>query len=86
MDREGDDLRISWSDATADRPCVLYRLYVARDVQVPDSFERYDLLVTTAKNEFLHADAAMDGSTRLDYLLVGFHPSDGEGDLGHYGR
>jgi hypothetical protein len=85
VSREGDDLRISWTDATPDRPCVLYRLYAAVDAPTKDCFCHYELLTTTAAHSHLHLDAAT-GAAFHDYLLVGFHPEDGEGELGHFGR
>jgi hypothetical protein len=84
--RLGDDVRIYWSDYADTYPCVLYRIYGARDQGAPkDNFEPWDLLAVTPEPFWNHVDAARDGSD-WDYLVVTWTLAHGEGPMNHYDR
>lgn len=85
VDRSGADLGLSWDGLEQNDPCVLYRVYVAREAGVPDSFSDFDYAGTATRPSWTHAGAADDGSGYY-YLVTATSPIHGEGPLGHYGR
>lgn len=85
VDRSGADLSLSWDGLEQSDPCILYRLYVAREAGVPDSFSDFDAPLTATRAAWTHLGAAGDGSS-YHYLVSAISPIHGEGPLGHYGR
>ncbi len=85
VDRSGADLSATWDGLEQSDPCVLYRVYVARDAGVPDSLSEFDYAGTVTRPAWTHAGAAGDGSS-YHYLVTAISPTHGEGPLGHYGR
>jgi hypothetical protein len=85
VDKSASDLLVSWSGLEAADPCVLYRVYVAKDAGTPDSFSKFAYVGTVTLPSWTHPGAATDGSI-YHYLVTGFSLAHGEGPLGHFGR
>jgi hypothetical protein len=87
VDRDGDDLVLTWNDQIGSDPCLLYRVYIQTDGGVPDSFAKYILAGIATTAEFRHHGAGLDVVT-YHYLVTAVAPAGagGEGLLGHYGQ
>jgi hypothetical protein len=80
----GDDLTLSWGDASAADPCLLYRVYVAGEmVDLEAGGDAFRLLAVTANPTFTHVGAAAS-AVEHRYLVAGFALVGGEGSWGHY--
>ena len=81
----GNDLVLSWGDASASDPCVLYYVYAADDLDNGTGSAGYGLLGVTAVPSLTHLGAiGLEADNR--YLVVGHSLAFGPGPWGHYGQ
>ncbi len=82
---DGGDLVLSWDAMTAQDPCVLYKVYVAKGGGRATGFEVFGVATTTGRANWRHVGAAVDGQG-YTYLVSAISLAAGEGPLGHFGR
>lgn len=85
VERDGDDILLTWDDLVGADPCVLYRVYVAQDAGTPDSFSLFRYEATVTQPSWRQPGGAIDLSD-YDYLVTATSLAQGEGPLKHYGR
>jgi hypothetical protein len=83
IDKSGQDLLLTWGDVSTTNPCVLYRVYVAEDLDPTTGKTGFRLLGITGLPSFSHIGAA-DGSDSRSYVIVAATLAGGEGPWGHF--
>lgn len=83
--KDGNDLVLEWDDQIPDDPCVLYRVYISVNGDVPTDLTTFVLAGVSTRPTWSHFGGAT-GLKRYHYLVTATSPNQGDGPLGHYGR